>query len=77
MKKTTQEYYTPKQGHIPVSLEEFLSVSDPVIAYDRFVEGTEINKYLKDIPEHVTGRIGCREQFVSAEGCNSVKTRLA
>ena len=57
MKKTTQEYYTPKQGHIPVSLEEFLSVSDPVIAYDRFMEGIEISKYLKDIPEHVTGRI--------------------
>ena len=57
MKKTTQEYYTPKQGHIPVSLEEFLSVSDPVIAYDRFMEGIEISKYLKDIPKHVTGRI--------------------
>ena len=57
MKKTTQEYYTPKQGHIPVSLEEFLSVSDPVIAYDRFMEGIEISKYLKKIPKHATGRI--------------------
>ena len=57
MKKTTHAYYTLKQGHIPVFLEEFLSVRDPVIAFDRFMEGIEISRYLKDIPEHVRGRI--------------------
>ena len=61
MKKTAQEYYTPKQEHIPVSLEEFLSVSDPVIAYDRFMEEIEISKYLKDIPEHVSRTHGSVE----------------
>ena len=57
MKTTTHSIYTPKQGHLPVLLEEFLSVTDPVIAFDRFVEGIEISKYLKDIPKHVTGRL--------------------
>ena len=34
-----------------------MSVTDPVIAFDRFMEGIEISKYLKDIPKHVTGRL--------------------
>lgn len=56
MKTITHPHYTPKQGHLPAFLEEFLSVTDPVIAFDQFMEGIEINKYLKDIPKHVTGR---------------------
>ena len=56
MKTITQEHYTPKQGHLPVYLEEILPISDPVIAYDQFMEGIEVSKYLKNIPEHVTGR---------------------
>ena len=57
MENTTRVYYTPKQGHIPLFLDEILSVTDPVIAFDQFMEGIEIDKYLKDIPKHVTGRI--------------------
>ena len=57
MENTTRVYYTPKQGHLPLFLDEILSVTDPVIAFDQFMEGIEIDKYLKDIPKHVTGRI--------------------
>ena len=42
---------------MPVFLEDFLPITDPVIAFDQFMEGIEISKYLKNIPEHVTGRI--------------------
>ena len=56
MKTITQEYYTPKQGHMPVYLTDFLSITDPVIAFDQFMEGIEISKYLKAIPKHITGR---------------------
>ena len=42
---------------MPVFLTDFLSITDPVIAFDQFMEGIEISKYLKNIPEHVTGRI--------------------
>ena len=42
---------------MPVFLADFLPITDPVIAFDQFMEGIEIIKYLKNIPEHVTGRI--------------------
>ena len=42
---------------MPVFLADFLPITDPVIAFDQFMEGIEISKYLKNIPEHVTGRI--------------------
>ena len=57
MKTITHSNYTPKQGHLPVYLQDFLPITDPVIAFDQFMEGIEIEKYLKDIPEHETGRI--------------------
>ena len=57
MKTITHSNYTPKQGHLPVFLQDFLPITDPVIAFDQFMEGIEIEKYLKDIPEHETGRI--------------------
>ncbi|MCQ2511600.1 MAG: IS1182 family transposase [Lachnospiraceae bacterium] len=42
---------------MPVFLADFLPITDPVIAFDQFMEGIEISKYLKNIPAHVTGRI--------------------
>ena len=41
---------------MPVYLTDFLSITDPVIAFDQFMEGIEISKYLKAIPKHITGR---------------------
>ena len=56
MKTTTQLHYTTKQGHLPVLLSEYLPISDPVIAFDRFMEGIDLEKYLTNIPKHTTGR---------------------
>ena len=50
MKKTTHAYYTLKQGHIPVFLEEFLSVRDPVIAKTaNFLLDTRIQYAIMDL----------------------------
>ena len=56
MKTIPKKYYTPRQGHIPVFLSEYLSITDPVIAFDRFMEGIDISKYLANVSEHSTGR---------------------
>ena len=56
MKTTPRRYYTPRQGKIPVFVSDFLSISDPVLAFDRFMEGIDLSKYLKNIPEYITGR---------------------
>ena len=56
MKTTPRRYYTPRQGKIPVFVSDFLSISDPVLAFDRFMEGIDLSKYLKNVPEYITGR---------------------
>ena len=56
MKTTPRRYYTPRQGKIPVYLTDFLSITEPVLAFDRFMEGIDLSKYLKNIPEYITGR---------------------
>ena len=58
MTTITRNNHTPKQGHLPVFLSDYLPITDPVITFDQFMEGIEIDKYLKKIPEHATGRIG-------------------
>ena len=37
-------------------LEEYLEVTDPVMAFDRYMGGIEIEKYLRKIPKQRTGR---------------------
>ena len=56
MKTTPRRYYTPRQGQIPAFVSDFLSISDPVLAFDRFMEGIDLSKYLKNVPEYITGR---------------------
>ncbi len=57
MKNSTQGYSNPKQGFLPVFLEDCLDLLDPVFTFDRFMGGIDLNKYLKNVPEHVTGRL--------------------
>ena len=37
-------------------LSDCLDLLDPVFTFDRFMEGINLQKYLKNIPEHRTGR---------------------
>lgn len=55
--KLTDNYYNSKQGILPIFISEFLDICDPVLVFDEFMEGIDLSKYLKEIPEHKTGRI--------------------
>lgn len=38
-------------------ISNYLDISDPVLIFDEFMEGIDLNKYLSSIPKHDTGRI--------------------
>ena len=44
----TKAYYKPKQGRLPMFISESLSISDPVLDFDRIIEEIEIKQYLKE-----------------------------
>ena len=37
-------------------IQDYLDICDPVLTFDRFMGGIELEKYLKCIPKHYTGR---------------------
>ena len=48
MKKiNTENYYSPKQGRLPVFLAESLEICDPVLAFDEIMEEIGIERFLK------------------------------
>jgi len=57
MNHLTRHYSNPKQGFLPLFLSDCLDLTDPVFTFDRFMEGIDLYKYLRDIPEHITGRL--------------------
>lgn len=57
MKNITRIYFKPKQGILPMFITDFLDICDPVLTFDKFMEGIDIEKYLKKVPVHGTGRI--------------------
>ena len=57
MKKPTQHYSNAKQGFLPVFLSDCLDLLDPVFTFYRFMEGIELQKYLKKVPKHKVGRL--------------------
>ena len=58
MKNNTKEYYSPKQGRLPVFIAESLEICDPVLAFDRIMEEIEIEQYLKPENRKRIGRPG-------------------
>lgn len=57
MKNKTTTYFRPKQGILPLFISNYLDICDPVLTFDEFMEGIDLNKYLNVIPAHSTGRI--------------------
>mgnify|MGYP003316315881 CR=1 FL=1 len=41
---------------MPLFVSDFLDICDPVLTFDRFMEEINLEKYLKNVPEHFTGR---------------------
>lgn len=57
MNNNTESYSTPNQGILPLFVSDYLSILDPVFTFDRFMEGIDLNKYLNNVPRHITGRL--------------------
>ena len=56
MKNSTTRYSTPKQAVLPMLIQDYLDICDPVLMFDRFLEEINLEKYLENIPKHYTGR---------------------
>ena len=57
MKNLTNNHFTYNQGFLPLFISDCLDFLDPVFTFDRFMEGIDLTKYLKNVPEHITGRV--------------------
>ena len=50
-------YSNPKQAVLPMLIQDYLDICDLVLTFDRFMGEIELEKYLKNIPQHYTGRL--------------------
>lgn len=57
MKNLTNIYSNSKQAVLPILIHDYLDICDPVLTFDRFMGEIELEKYLKKIPKHYTGRL--------------------
>ena len=57
MKISTTNYSKSKQAILPLYISDYLDICNPVLVFDRFMEGIDLEKYLKNVPKHITGRI--------------------
>ena len=58
MKKNNNIIYSnPKQAVLPMLIQDYLDICDLVLTFDRFMGEIELEKYLKNIPQHYTGRL--------------------
>ena len=51
------DYSNPKQAVLPLLISDYLDICDPVLTFDRFMGEIELEKYLKSITKHYTGRL--------------------
>ena len=57
MNNQTNSYNTINQGVLPFFISDCLDICDPVFTFDELVGGMNLEKYLKNVPEHKLGRI--------------------
>ncbi len=55
--KNTNTYSNVKQARLPLFLSDYLEIRDPVLTFDQFMEGLNLNKYLRKLQPHQRGRI--------------------
>ena len=58
MNNQTNSYLTLNQGVLPMFISECLDICDPVFTFDKLIGGLDLDKYLRNVPEHKLGRIG-------------------
>lgn len=47
MKNLTNTYSNSKQAVLPLLIQDYLDICDPVLTFDRFMGEIELEKYLK------------------------------
>ena len=57
MKNNNTFNSNPKQAVLPMLIQDYLDICDPVLTFDRFMGGIDLEKYLKNIRKHYTGRL--------------------
>ena len=57
MKTSTLNHFIPKQAVLPILIQDYLDICDPVLTFDRFMEEIDLEKYLKSIPKTLYGKI--------------------
>ena len=50
-------YSKAKQGTLPLYISEYLDICDPVFTFGKLMEEVDLDRYLKKLLAHVTGRI--------------------
>ena len=48
MNTKTKVNYKANQGILPLFFSDFLNINDPVLVFDKFMEGIDCSKYLKN-----------------------------
>lgn len=57
MNNSNKIHSNPKQAVLPMLIQDYLDICDPVLTFDRFMGEIELEKYLKNIPKQYTGRL--------------------
>lgn len=57
MKNQTISYFKTKQGTLPKFISDLLNICNPVLTFDELMQGINLEKYLKVLPEYNTSRI--------------------
>lgn len=58
LKTLTNIYNSTEQGILPIFFSDFLDILDPVITFNKLMEGIDLKKYLKGVTKYKTGLIG-------------------
>ena len=51
-----------KQAVLPMLIQDYLDICDPVLTFDRLMGGIDLEKYLKNIQKHYTGECFQRQR---------------
>lgn len=57
MKNITENNSKAIQGTLPLFISDLLDICDPVFTFDRFMEGIDLQQYLRKLPRHRIGRL--------------------
>ncbi|WP_432748855.1 transposase [Pectinatus frisingensis] len=55
--KFNSNYFKTNQIILPLFVSDYLDICDPVLVFDRFMEEIDLEKYLRNIPSHLTTHI--------------------